>query len=258
MDVALGAVVFSASIANMLQVSVPEIVYVELALAVWSIYTWDHLKDAASVDNPSTYRHLFHKIYAKELHIALLIALLLGAILIYYLPVQTVYMGIMLCVFVLLYFILIHFQNQFYHKELFIAVLYALGVFLGPYSCAVHPVNLISLSISFVMTLLIAFINLLMFSDFEKKSDIEDGHPSLAIVLGSKVKPLMIALFLSLTVILVNSFYLSLLPLNMVYCYGLMIAVLGGIYYTKKISLNHDYYRILGDGIFFIPLIFLV
>lgn len=257
LDIVAGAVLFSAFIASVFHVDVPTVVYVELAIVVWCIYTWDHLKDAKDHDSPLTFRHQFHKKKVRILFLIFLMLLITGAFLIFFLPLSTVYMGVTISIFVLIYFLIIHFYPTFYHKETLIAVLYGLGIFLGPVSC-MQVFAGVELICYLVFTMLIAFTNLMIFSDFERESDQANGFPSLAIKLGRHsrllIASILIAQFISLTAFyIVFSFSAEVFS-----CFMLMNAVLALVYFGKKRSIKREYYRILGDGIFFIPLFFLL
>jgi len=257
LDVVLGAISFSMFIASAIQVNVPPVIYMELTLAVWSIYTWDHLKDARSTDSPSAFRHQFHKTHQRKIFLGLLLALVLGAFLAYFLPLKTLYMGIMLCIFVLVYFIVIHFYSKFYHKEAFISILYALGIFLGPYSVVNAIFSVSQLFFSLIITSLIAFINLIIFSDFERKIDLQSGYPSLALAIGIKVKRL-VYLLSGLSILLTAFAYcLQFISVKTFYCFLIMLAILGCTYLGRKYTFRNEYYRIFGDGVFFVPLLFL-
>lgn len=255
-DVAIGAVLLSAFIAKVFVIAVPILVYIELALAVWCIYTWDHLMDIKVKKGPQIFRRQFHQKHAKKLLLALLICLIIGASLVFFLPVNTLYMGVAISIFVLLYFFVIHFFPAFYHKETFIAVLYGMGVFLGPISCMTEfPEGEITSYLFF--TILIAFTNLMIFSEFEKEEDQQSGYPSFAIKLGKKAGTFISMVLILQFAALIIFFAFSFISAEVFYCFISMISVLGLVYFGRKISVRNEYYRILGDGIFFIPLFFL-
>ncbi len=257
LDVVLGAVIFSLFISEVFKIVVPIVVYVELAIAVWCIYTWDHLRDIKDKKDPVSFRHQFHKRFSKQLTILLLFSLLTGAILVFFLPINTVYMGVVISIFVLFYFCIIHFIPTFYHKETLIAVLYGMGIFLGPISCLKgYPENEVFYYLGY--SILIAFSNLMIFSEFEKKTDKRDGYPSLAIRLGNKAHLLISTILIFQFVSLVLLFLSSLVAREVFYCFISMITILCIVYFGRKTSLKNEYYRVLGDGIFFIPLFFLV
>ncbi|MEL6562010.1 MAG: UbiA family prenyltransferase [Bacteroidota bacterium] len=258
LDIVIGAVLFSAFVARVFNTSVPEIIYVELAIAVWCIYTWDHLKDAKERgDHSLTFRHQFHKKHARILFLTFLLLLIAGASLVFFLPISTVYMGVAISIFVLMYFLIIHFYPTFYHKETLIAVLYGLGIFLGPVSCMEVFAGM-ELICYLIYTMLIAFTNLMIFSEFERESDQANGFPSLAIKLGRHSR-LLIATILIIQFISLTVFYVTFsISTEIFSCFTLMNAVLALVYFGKKQSLKSEYYRILGDGIFFIPVVFLI
>lgn len=257
LDVVAGAVIFSKFIATIYSLDVPWVVYLELGLAVWCIYTWDHLQDVRQVAFPSSFRHRFHKKFSQFLYPVLIFALLVGAGLVFLLPVQTVYMGVAVCILVLIYFAILYFYPGFYNKELLIATLYGAGVTLGPFSCLTGPVTL-RMMIYPLFIIIIAFTNLLMFSEFDRKSDRKDGHPSLALKLGKR-SGLLIRALLNLSILaLLGTFRFGLITLSALLCFELMIIILSFIWVFRTRLAHREYYRIPGDGIFFIPLFFML
>ncbi|MEL7147959.1 MAG: hypothetical protein AAFO69_16415, partial [Bacteroidota bacterium] len=144
-----------------------------------------------------------------------------------------------------------------YHKETLVAIVYTLGIFLGPYSCA-KQVNTVLLGTSFVNVVMLAFINLMVFSEFEKEEDQEAGYPSLALALGSRAKSLISGTLIVQLVFLGALTFFELIQVRVALCFSLMNLALCLIYFGRKLSIRNEYYRVIGDGIFFIPIAFLL
>ncbi|MGB3467650.1 MAG: UbiA family prenyltransferase [Cyclobacteriaceae bacterium] len=257
LDIVAGAIIFSLFISQILGIVVSTVVYVELGLAVWCIYTWDHLKDAKSVAQPSTFRHQFHKRNSETLYLLLIVCLLIGAFLVFWLPVRTLYMGVAISIFVLIYFFTIHFYPKFYHKETFIAILYGMGVVLGPFS-NLDDYAMGSLYFYPFFAVTIAFTNLILFAEFDRESDLKDGYPSLALKLGKHSTTVIKSLLISQPVLLIMLYMVQFIPANVFYCFMSMIVVLAVIYFFRTRMVANNFYRMLGDGIFLIPLLFLI
>ena len=163
----------------------------------------------------------------------------------------------MLSILVLIYFAIIQFHKRFYHKETLVAIVYTAGVLLGPYSCAETVAPSLLLSCFFNIAAL-AFLNLMIFSEFEKETDLKSGYPSLALALGSKSGPMIIWILILQLISLSVIAFAGLITVEAASCFALMNLLLCFIYFGKSFSKRREYYRILGDGIFFIPALFLL
>lgn len=256
LDIVIGAVLVSMLIARQLNLEVPVLIYLTLAVAVWLIYTWDHLSDAAGIDNPSTFRHQFHKRYQKVLLGSMVVGLIVGATLVFYLPIQTVYFGVAAAALVMVYFLLVKFWDGFVYKEIVSALLYSLGVFVGPLS--LYQEFSLFIILMYFQILVIALMNLMIFSLFEDKTDKADGFVSLIQLLGDRSKLVINILFvlsMSITAVL---FLVFQLPDSIALLFTAMSAILLLINLNQKYFNSFDRYRILGDGIFYLPLLVLV
>ena len=135
LDVALGAGILSLVIGRYLGFRVPVLVLLILVLTVWIIYTADHLMDAKSISGQaSSFRHHFHQHFYRPILICFTIVMVTTVFLVTLIPPVTVFYGIPVVLGVAVYFISNRFFNLAFQKEVLIAVLYVLGVFIGPYS----------------------------------------------------------------------------------------------------------------------------
>jgi hypothetical protein len=102
LDVVIGAIIFSLAISKYYKVNTPCIILICLAIAIWVIYTCDHLLDAKRIKgNASTHRHQFHQKYNKPLLIATFVLSIIGVVSTYYLPKVVFFVGLTAVLFTL-------------------------------------------------------------------------------------------------------------------------------------------------------------
>ena len=262
LDVVAGAIISSLFIAKVTGVSLTFPMLAGLGIAVWLIYTADHLWDAYKVTgkarNP---RHAFHQRHFKLLGASAILMLLLGLYNILYLPWPTVRLGLVLGGLTGVYFGIFHLfrQNTRWHKEFLAAMVYTVGIFTAPISLVERPdVKWLFLFLAF---LLLATINLLLFPIFELHTDQKDTMKSIATELGvKKVRGILSALFLALFFILCLGLILSNDPIWITaqFILWIMTFVLLALFLKPSVFHPNSAYRILGDGIFFLPIISLL
>lgn len=259
-DVAVGACISAAFVASWQEVSLSWITLLVLGICVWIIYTLDHLIDAKSIRHrPHTFRHRFHQEHFKAILSAVVIAGITELVLLFYLPHPILIWGMCLLLIVVLYFLLLwllRFQKV-YHKEVLIAMVYSCGIFLPSLSISKFPLDK-PWGLLFLQVFLIALSNLLIFSVLETKSDILDEQKSLATILGGmKTKQI---LWLLLIVGMAIAFIGMLVAESRnAMAHGtllLMNLVLSLILILPSWRKN-DNYRFIGDGVFYIPLVFI-
>ena len=141
------------------------------------------------------------------------------------------------------------------------ALLYACGVFLAPVSLSEQPITT-ELIIIFIQFSILAFINLLVFSLFEKEVDQADGHISFINLIGV-INAQMLIISLAIMIIISTLFCILYLPLKspMVKVELLwlgMALTLFGIASKPSVFGRNEAYRVIGDSIFFYPLVMLV
>ncbi len=262
-DIAIGAAACSFMIAHYLKVNMPYTVYVTLSLAVWLIYTFDHLMDARKVVRKALIpRHRFHQKYFNQLLIIWLVVFLLAVwFAITFLPIDVLKTGILIGGGVIAYFIMLRFfeKEWFFQKELFVAFVYTVGVMLGPV-VTFKSISAITM-LFFLQLFIIALINLLAFSWFEEEEDVYDQHFSIIQRLkANQVVRIIIILFVALFCIIVCTLFLfaseDLLLIEAVFF--LMALSLAAIIWKKTYFKFNERYRFIGDGIFLFPLIFLL
>ncbi len=169
---------------------------------------------------------------------------------VYFLPATVFIKGLCLSAIVVIYVLL---QRKLFIKEFVVALLYTLGVLLP--SWALQPVLSPLQALLIIQLFVIALINLLLFSWFEFAADQKDGHASFATRLGkTRTAKLLVALcvvnfIISGWILTQYQFSVSIFVL-----FAMTIALLI-IYLKAEFFANKDRYRLLGDAIFFIPLL---
>lgn len=254
LDVASGAVIGSLFFAKNFEVapSIPSLI--SLGLTVWIIYTVDRLLDIQDVEGEAASdRHRFHQRNQKKLVRWVVVIMMIDFGLIFFMPTTILKQGAVLSLVVVVYLL---FRKRLYiSKELLVAILYTAGVLLP-----VWPSNRIN-SDDFLFILLFflnALLNLIVFSWVEKKNDIMDKQPSLATIIDEKsMRSVLITLFV-ITCSL--CFYLVLQPAChfIALIFFVMTIILLSIFLFKEFFIVNGYYRIVGDAVFLLPLIYLL
>ncbi|MFY0651211.1 MAG: hypothetical protein JXQ96_04220 [Cyclobacteriaceae bacterium] len=262
LDVVAGAVLMTLSISKILQVELPISITICLGISIWTIYTLDHLLDAFRANQkPTIARHLFHKENARWIIPVWLLVVLFGAYTALSLPAVTFLYGIGMVLTVLIYFTLIYFFRTFYFKEVVVAIVYSCGIFVGPMSLLHGSISTNSL-VLLLEVFLLALVNLILFSRFESKFDDHDKHPSIVLALGAvQTQKLLDGLFLTIGVVqcyfLISNYNIQ----SLAYFQGLFIVMALVLFSMKtcpSFFTKNDRYRLIGDGIFFIPALVLL
>jgi 4-hydroxybenzoate polyprenyltransferase len=239
------------------------IVYLLLALAVWCIYTFDHLLDARQIKKTaSTSRHAFHQKHFKTLAIVLFILGVLGlGTALYFLKIKFIlFTGVALGSLILLSFVLLKaFPRQWvFFKEISIATLYVGGIMLAPYfhnDLVRIPQAFWLLGLAYV---LVAWFNTLYLGMLDRESDQEDGLYSFALTVGESrsnklLMGLMVVMLLYITSLyffLSSRYYLHIsvvLIMGLMHCLGFLQGESSPSSVRRKL-----------DACFMLPLFFLL
>jgi hypothetical protein len=254
LDVAVGAVVSALFFARLLDVSVETHVLIALALAVWIIYTVDHLRDARAIPTvASTDRHRFHQKYFRTIVVMVGVVSLTGFILILYVPAAVLRAGLMLGFVVLFYLVLQRYLK--FLKEFFVAMLYTAGVLLPSLTVRdfhVLPIHVLIFGKFFIT----ALMNLLLFSLFDYKEDRHQQQHSFVTWFGpdsTRYGIILLGLINIVTGLRLWHFdsRVALIFISM------NVVLLALLFFQRKLFLN-NYYRIVGDAVFFIPALYLL
>ncbi|WP_422360582.1 hypothetical protein [Reichenbachiella sp.] len=260
LDVVMGGVIFTLAIGYVAKVDLHWSIPAALGCCIWLIYTLDHLIDGNSQDRvPTMERHAFHKNYRKPIFIVFVLVACFGLRVLFFLPYETLIYGCVLLGLVGLYFLSIWLFKIYFAKEIFIAVLYACGIFLGTFSLS-QNMDLVIL-LFFIQTVFMASINLLLFSFYEVAQDTQDGHQSWATHFGV-VKTLnhLLVLLVLLGLSIGTSFFVGLSSGEFILqvVFTSMSLILAAIYFAPQWFKLHERFRWVGDLIFLLPgLIFL-
>ena len=265
LDVVLGACISAVFIAKFLVVPIPFSSLVALGICVWLIYTADHLIDAYRLRKrvAHTTRHRYHQTRFKTIGVAWVVVALVGIGVTFTLPPRLIYYGLMLLGGVVIYFLLARYLplTQWLPKEFLTAVLYTIGVFLPSIAIYEYPMYW-SVGVLFFQYFFLALGNLLLFSWFEVDTDRKDNHTSLALTIGRTLTYNSIILCLA-TVIVSSVFMLLIVSTSwaslaaqltiLVMALALLWIIMRPAYFQQ-----HERYRLLGDGVFLLPAIFLL
>jgi hypothetical protein len=226
-------------------------------LAVWLIYTIDHLIDASKLKNDkASFRHLFHQKHFKELTILWIIVFLFSVFFSFFLPFETRKVGFVASSLVIVHLVLVYLLGSrmsiFIQKELGIAFTYCVGIAVGPVSLSAGLDGFGYFLLGQIF--LLAFINLLEFSWFDRKIDKRQQHSSVVLNLGERMVVELIfftfALFI-LTLVLAFLFFPQYSKYEVIL--GFMGFVLFVIIAFHRFFAQSDRYRVLGDMVFILP-----
>ena len=258
LDITAGAVINSLFIARVFGVNLSIPVLMGLAIAIWLIYTVDHLMDArktkGKADNP---RHAFHQKHQILLMIMAGLAFVAGLINTFYLPVRTVCFGGVLAGLSGVYFLYLQKPKCAKGKALFAAFVYTAGVVAGPGSL-VSGLELGQL-FPVLQIMLLAYANLLLISLYEIAMDKRDQKVSAATDKGEKRVSRQVW-WLTIMVCLLAAAACTVQPQQLLNqgLMALMATVLIALLKFKRYFRPCQLYRVLADGIFFLPLMVIV
>lgn len=252
-DVSAGAVVCAGFFSSVFGIPLKPYAYIALGVTVWIIYTADHLLDAKRLSaSASTKRHQFHQKHFTVLLVLTTIAACVDTILVLIIRKPLLEAGLILSLFVGLYLLIQRYLA--FLKEFAGALLYTAGVSLPVISLEPFALNFnyVLLLIQFMIT---AWLNLLLFSLFDRHLDLEDKHISFATIWGeSKTKRIIILLFAG--GVLLGIFQLMrqfVWPPVILMVMQLMLLI---IFTRRAYFEKNDRFRLWGDAIFLLPAIY--
>lgn len=207
LDVALGAMAGMYFFVSLLDTAIPAGLYPLLAMAVWVIYTLDHLLDTfIQADLLRSPRHIFHLKYRKP--ISLVMFLVTGA------GFMTIIMQNTLQVYLLpgliLGFIILCLRGILKRlgskgailKEFSTACLYVAGISLAPLWACGFCFTGISIYF-FISYILIAWLNLLILSFLDAEVDKKAGfHSILSVMTKENLQRLIVGIGVTMAVML--------------------------------------------------------
>jgi len=185
---ALASLVFSSSV---MSIELPCSYYTILALTVWLIYTADHLMDGAKTrgKSDSESHNFFYKYKIPVILIFLIVLVFTFRLIVYRLDEKIIEFGISPGLAVVVYLIMNRYYGNalkwFFIKELWIAFIYTLAIWGGPVIYAgdvISPAQALQI-LSFGLIIL---GNVLIYSIYERDSDIKDDNKSFVRDFGLK------------------------------------------------------------------------
>jgi hypothetical protein len=252
----------SAFVAHMMKVSVSLDILFCLFLAVWLIYTIDHLIDASKLNSTKAgFRHVFHRQNFNVLTLVWIGVFLFGVIYSLFLPYETRKVGYLASALVIVHLVLVYLLGSkvsiFIQKELGIAFTYCVGIAVGPISVSGGFDGFAYFFLGQIFIL--ALINLLEFSWFDRSVDKRQEQSSAVINLGER---LVIELIFILFSLFVLSFVIALIfypdYANYQMVLGAMAMMLLLIISFQRYFSQNERYRVLGDMVFLFPTVLLI
>jgi 4-hydroxybenzoate polyprenyltransferase len=256
LDIVAGSVIGAALFSKILEVEIDTSTYLLLATAVWLVYTADHLLDSVKA-NPGS-RHYFYYQYRKVLTAVAMGLLVLSVILLQLQPWIIIRNGLFLAFLVILHLVGASRLNLFrmHLKEFSCALLYTIGIVLPAFSVSQYvDLSFIAVAIFYLCS---AWLNLLTISIYEAGYDKNNGFDSLATTMGLKSTNLIAVIILGLSFLLVlfamrwMEFSIQLGTVLL-----LMFLTQGVILGARKTFITKDRYRIYGDLVYVIPVLYL-
>ena len=190
-DVVIGSVMMGIYASRILEVHPTIWWYLILAMSVWVFYTADHLLDALKGKERSTIqRHIAHYTHRNRIiPLWVIIALFSGIMALLKLDTRIIYTGMLLGLFILIYFVLLYFNRKRFpwllQKELIIGLIYVAGIWLAPiYWYGSIPPGMIQLLM--VNMILLTWSEGILISWFEQEEDLQNNHPSFTTLFGKK------------------------------------------------------------------------
>ena len=219
LDVVLGSMAGMLFFGRALRVELNWQEYALLGMAVWCIYTADHLMDARKLAaEHAEDRHHFHLIYQKPLMINLGTVGCVGLVwaIKFFGFSQELFFGAGLGVVILAIMLAVRklASKQVRLKELSSAIFYVIGIsWLSWYEAPAIDYTWTAFGLT-ILYMGLAYLNLIMLSSLDKDSDSESGFSSIATLipqekLNPRIHQLAIGLMLVALIglLLVNSLY---------------------------------------------------
>ncbi|PSL02999.1 hypothetical protein [Cecembia rubra] len=262
LDVVFGAMAGMLFFADLLDVSLPFVLYLVLGLAVWGIYTLDHLIDAKKIAHlASSERHRFHQKHFLLLSIIFLIVVVTGMAMVICLEhLRFIFLpGLIFAAFMLIWMGSIQFlyKRGVWLKEVSTAVFYVLGISMAPFF-SIFP-NEIPNEFFLLLTayFLLASINLFILSYIDEKNDAQDKLGSALQLMSSNFLRRFIFSLSSGTVIFLIVVFFWVPSFYKIHTCILLILVL---FHALEFSKKNDSYHIREklEASFLLPLLLLL
>ena len=252
-DVSAGAVICALFFAKILDVGIGVSGLIVLGLTVWIIYSADHLLDVRHIgERAATNRHRFYqRFFGVMFWVTALVAILDAAMILFIRP-SVFHAGLVLGAAVAFYLVA---QRYFgFLKELLGALLYTGGVVLPAFAFIDERPITADQWIAIFSFLLIAWINLLVFSYFDRESDEEHRQVSFTTSQGEHKTRVLVSVLAGICVSLCMYLMFRSMPMPSV-----VLLAMGGVLVLllkfRGYFGRYDRYRYVGDAVFLFPLI---
>ena len=262
-DIVLGACAGMLFFDRLIGADLRPLLFLLLGMAVWCIYTFDHLLDAQQIKKEaSTPRHAFHQKHFKVLAFLLVVFGILGlGAAFYFLKIKfIVFTGVALGSVILLSFVLLKLfpRKWVFLKEISIATLYVGGIMLAPYfhnDWVVIPESFWLLGFAYV---LVAWFNTLYLGILDRESDKEDGLYSFALAVGKEKSVKLLFGLMALMLLYIVSLFLILHSRSYFHISILLIMALVHCITFLEGKAERDVVRRRLDACFMLPFILLL
>jgi len=263
LDVVGGSLCVASMSVKLLNIIPNPIWWLILALSVWIIYSVDHILD--SLKNKSKSQILRHKFFFNNrkwlIPLVIAITFINFLLVITYLKYEIVISGIVLTTIIFVYFFALNTLGRHYRayipKELIIAGIYVVGIFLAPliWYGSIPPPEVLFI---IIVLIIIVFMEGIMISYFDYEQDIADGHVSFTtrhgkekIIRYLRLLSVLIEISLIIAIIRTNSdiIFASIMVLLLMNFFIGMIQLIPNNVVVKK------FHRIIGEAIFYLPVI---
>lgn len=251
-DVSAGAVVCALFFARILDVSVGVPGLVVLGLTVWIIYSADHLLDARRIgEQAATNRHRFYQSYFRVMVWVTGLLAVTDAVMIFFIRPSVFHAGLVLGGAVTVYLLA---QRYFgFLKELVGALLYTGGVVLPAFAFRDDRTIATDQWVAMFCFLLLAWINLLLFSLFDRESDEEHMQVSFTTALGEENTRRVVVALTGICISLCLYLLLGTMRLPSLVLLVMSLVLVLLLRFQAYFGRN-DRYRYVGDAVFLFPL----
>ncbi len=261
LDVVGGALATGVLVVRMLQVKPQPVWWLVLALAVWVVYTTDHLIDGFALKQQATIlRHRMHYRYRYLFMTGVLLASVASVLLVFFFMDRKILLwGLLLgtgAVLYLMVVLLFHQKGSYFHKEFFIALFYVTGISLAPVEWYGHMLSVFQW-LTLTVLFLLAWAEGLLMAVYEQKEDAADNTASFSTYYGIR----MTFKFSGWLVLLAFWVSFVLLWLHHGFQWGhfllmCMAAVLSTLVFFPAFFVRNQRYRWLGEFTFWLPYTF--
>jgi hypothetical protein len=238
--------------------------YVVLPLAVWVVYTLDHLLDARRMGaRASTPRHRFHHVHFTTIAtIAAAVGVLTFGMAVWGLGLPGLVFGMCMAALTGGHLLLVRWAGSrvapWLLKELGVALVYVLGIWGWPLWLS-HDRLTSALLLPVVQYLALALANLLTFSWFERESDAADGQTSFVLAIGSRAAQgtiiALVGIALGCAIMVMGMAGADALAQAVIVVMALL--TLAMLLWPRWMA-QRERYRWLGDGVFLLPYLYLL